>query len=153
MRAAIHLTQAVADQVLAHAVAEAPMEACGLLSGPPSDGATVLATRYHPARNALASATAFDVHPEDLVSIVNAIDSAGEVLAGTVHSHPRGPAVPSPTDVRESRYPVAHLVVSLLSPSASPIEALRAWRIGPDAAHELELTIAPGTSRVSSRGR
>ena len=137
----VRLAPAVAAAILVHARAEAPLEACGILSGPPSTNGDGGATRYHPARNALASGTAYDVHPEDLVRIVHAIDAAGDALVGVVHSHPRGPAIPSATDVREARYAVPHLVVSLLDPTASPIEAIRAWRIGTAGAREAGLLI------------
>jgi proteasome lid subunit RPN8/RPN11 len=144
MSPGIGITQGVAAEILDHARADAPLESCGLLSGPSHAAGRVRATRYHPARNALASATAFDLHPEDLVRIVQEIDARGDELVGVVHSHPRGPAIPSATDVRQAHYPVAYVVVSLVAPGASPIEALRAWRIGTDGAREVGLAIRSG---------
>ena len=90
MRIARHLL----DQIVAHAQEEAPEECCGLVGG--RDGA---ATTIYRARNEFASPTRYNVHPQDLIRIVNAIDGAGEELAGIYHSHTRSEAYPSQTDV------------------------------------------------------
>ena len=46
------ISAAIAEQMLAHARAEVPNEACGLLAG---DLVSGVAGAYHPARNAEAS--------------------------------------------------------------------------------------------------
>ena len=129
----------VAEMVLAHARAELPNEACGLLSGSAADG---VVTTFHPARNVEASPLRYNVHPDDLVRITFAIEEAGEDLVGIFHSHTRSPAVPSPTDRRAAMYPDAvHLLASLGDSPAQPASALRAWRIrgGESAEVPLEL--------------
>jgi proteasome lid subunit RPN8/RPN11 len=136
--AALAMPVEVAAAILAHARAEAPIESCGLLSGPVGGGA---ATRYHPARNAASSGTAYDLDGEDLVRIVHAIERDGEELVGIVHSHPRSPAVPSPTDVRSAGYRVAYVIASLADPAAAPAAALRAWRIADGSAVEMPIRI------------
>jgi proteasome lid subunit RPN8/RPN11 len=146
---AVEIESAVADAIVSHARAEAPLEACGLLSGPNAGGGTAAATRYHPARNALASPTAYDVDPEDLVRIVHDIEGDGEELVGIVHSHPSSPARPSATDVREARYPVPLVIATLLDPTASAIEALRAWVVTVREVREIGLRIVPVSSRAS----
>ena len=77
-------------ELTAHAEAEAPNEACGLLVL--RDG---VAERYVPARNAAASPYRFelDVDPE-----VWFLEDDGYELA-VFHSHPSSPARPSRTDV------------------------------------------------------
>lgn len=131
--------RAVAAELLAHARAELPNEACGLLSGSLADGR---AAAFHPARNAEASPLIYSVHPDDLVRIVFAIDDAGEDLVAIFHSHTRSAAVPSATDRREARYPDAfYLLASLAVADAPPESALRAWRIHGDHAFEVPLTI------------
>ena len=133
------LPLAVAEMVLAHARAELPNEACGLLSGSAADG---LVSTYHPARNVEASPLRYNVHPEDLVRITFAIDDAGEDLVGIFHSHTRSPAVPSPTDRRAAMYPeTVYLLASLADQGASPAAALRAWRIRDGEADEVELRL------------
>lgn len=133
------ISAALAEQMLAHARAEVPNEACGLLAG---DLVTGVASAYHPARNAEASPLRYDVHPDDLVRIVFGIEDAGEDLVGIFHSHTHTPAVPSPTDLRSAQYPDAFYVLATLSdPDAGPADALRAWRIVDGASSEVRLVI------------
>jgi proteasome lid subunit RPN8/RPN11 len=129
----------IADELIAHARAEVPNEACGLLAG---DLATGVATAYHPARNADASPYVYTVHPDDLVRIVLGIEDAGEDLVAIFHSHTHTPAVPSPTDRRQAFYPDAvYLLVTLADPDATPAESLRAWRIRDGIASEISLSL------------
>ena len=129
----------MAAALLAHARAELPNEACGLLSGSAQDG---MATSFHPARNIEASPLRYSVHPDDLMRITFAIEDAGEGLVAIFHSHTRSPAVPSPTDLRAAMYPDAvYLLASLADPVAQPQQALRAWRIRFGEAREVRLTL------------
>ena len=133
------ISAAIAEQMLAHARAEVPNEACGLLAG---DRVAGVASAYHPARNAEASPLRYDVHPDDLVRIVFGIEDAGEDLVGIFHSHTHTPAVPSPTDLRTAQYPDAFYILATLSdPGAGPADALRAWRILDGASREVPLVI------------
>ena len=139
MVSGLTLPPAVADQLIAHARAELPNEACGLLSG---SLATGRATRFHPARNVEASPLRYNVHPEDLVRITFEIEDAGEQLVAIFHSHTRSAAVPSATDRRTAMYPDPfYLLASLAHPDAPPASALRAWRIYRGQTFEVPLTI------------
>jgi proteasome lid subunit RPN8/RPN11 len=136
---ALTISTAIADELLAHARAEAPNEACGILAGTLADGR---ATAYHPARNADASPFVYTVHPDDLVRIVLGIEDAGQDLMAIFHSHTRSPAIPSPTDRRQAMYPDAfYLLASLVDPDVIPMQALRAWRIRDGEATEALLRI------------
>lgn len=133
------ISASMADALLAHARAEVPNEACGLLSG---DLASGVATGYHPARNADASPYVYTVHPDDLLRIVLAIDDDGEDLVAIFHSHTHTPAEPSSTDKRQALYPgVFYLLASLSDPDATPSDALRAWRITDGDSREVPLRI------------
>ena len=124
------LPRGVADALLAHARTELPNEACGLLAGAFDAAGVGVATSFHPARNVEASALRYNVHPEDLVRIVFAIDEAGEDLVAIFHSHTRSPAIPSATDRRTAQYDRPfYLLASLSVQHAPPESALRAWRI------------------------
>jgi proteasome lid subunit RPN8/RPN11 len=125
----------LAGQLLDHARAELPNEACALLGGDEDAGQV---TSLHLARNRLASPYRYDVEPDDLVRIVHGIDAAGQALVAIFHSHPGTDAKPSPSDVREARYPVVHLIASLAEPDA-PV--MRAWRITADRAAEVPLRV------------
>ena len=136
---ALTIPIAVADELLAHARAELPNEACGLLAG---DLATGRATAFHPARNAEASPLRYNVHPDDLVRIVFAIEDAGEDLVAIFHSHTRSPAVPSATDRRAAQYPDAFYVLTTLAdPAAPPTASLRAWHIRAGESTEVPLRL------------
>ena len=129
----------IADEMLAHARAELPNEACGLLAG---DLATGTAVVFHPARNAEASALRYNVHPDDLVRIVFAIEDAGDDLVAIFHSHTRSPAVPSATDRRTAQYPDAlYVLATLADPDAPPSASLRAWRIHAGESTEVPLRL------------
>jgi len=137
--AGLTISPGLAEELLAHARAEVPNEACGLLSG---DEASGRATAYHPARNAEQSPYVYTVHPDDLLRIVLRIDDDGEDLVAIFHSHTHTPAVPSPTDRRQARYPGAfYLLASLSDPDATPRQALRAWRITDGESRDVPLHI------------
>ena len=129
---------AVAEELLRHARAEVPNEACGLLAG---DLAAGTASAYHPARNADASPYVYTVHPDDLVRIVLGIEDAGHDLVAIFHSHTHTPAVPSPTDRRQARYPVIYLLATLSDPDATLAESVRAWRIEDGQSREVALEL------------
>jgi len=131
----LSLPAGMARRLLAHARRELPNESCALLAG---DRAAGNVTSMHPARNLLASPYRYEVDPHDLVRIVHAIERRGHDLVAIFHSHPAGPAVPSATDVRETRYGVVHLLAG-----SSPDEAsLRAWRIEGTNVFEVPLAIS-----------
>jgi len=137
------LPATIREALIAHARAEYPNEACGVIAGtaPSADGGT--ATTWHPARNRAASPLRYEVHPEDLLRLSLAIDDAGQVIWGIVHSHVRSPAIPSPTDVGLAFYPDAlYALVSLSEAEADPATgapSVRAWRIVDGAIFEVPL--------------
>ena len=139
MTTALTLSAAIAEQLLAHARAELPNEACGLLAGELNSGR---ATAFHPARNAEASPLRYNVHPDDLLRIILAIEVDGEDLVAIFHSHTQSPALPSATDHRTAQYPdVFYLLATLADPEAAPADSLRAWCIRAGESVEVPLRI------------
>jgi proteasome lid subunit RPN8/RPN11 len=136
------MPRAVAEELLAHARAELPNEACGMLSGSLARGAV---TAFHPARNAHASPRRFSIDPRDQVRITYAVDAAGEEVVAIFHSHTRSPAVPSASDRREDAHVAAFHVLATLEPDAGhdaePERCLRAWRIRDERATEVTLEL------------
>jgi [CysO sulfur-carrier protein]-S-L-cysteine hydrolase len=132
--------------LVAHARAEAPNEACGLIAGRAAAADGGLATGWLPARNRAASPLRYEIHPDDLVRAVLALDDAGEVIWAIVHSHVRSAARPSPTDVSLAFYPDALYVLVSLSPAeadpATGAESVRAWRIVDGQVFEVALDVA-----------
>src|SRR3972149_1300275 len=84
------LTPAQREAILAHVAAEAPNEACGLLSGRGDQVGQV-----YPARNVQASPVRYLMDPADQVRIMLEIETAGCDLSAIYHSHPAGPPIPS----------------------------------------------------------
>ncbi len=116
------------DEILTHARATAPVESVGLLAAEGDDGdGAIRVCHYFRGTNQDASATRYTMAPEEVLAALHEIDERGWRLGGIVHSHPVGPATPSPTDRREYRYPEALMIIVSLAGDA-PI--LRAWWFG-----------------------
>lgn len=132
--------------LVAHARAEVPNEACGLIAGTATADTGGWATRWLATRNRAGSPLRYEIHPDDLVRTVLALDDAGEVIWAIVHSHVRSPARPSPTDVSLAFYPDAlHVLVSLSPGEDDPVtgaESVRAWRIVDGQVFEVRLETA-----------
>jgi len=117
----MRIRSAVVDAIIAHARAEAPRECCGLLIGTGTAVEEAL-----PAENVRASEVSFLVSPQDHFAAIRHARTTHRSVVGAYHSHPRSPAVPSPTDVAEANDPsLLHVIVSMAQPEAE----LRAWRI------------------------
>ena len=143
--ASVRLPAAMADLLIAHALAAVPNEACGIIVGdrPAAEGG--VARQWVPLRNALASPARYSIGPDDLLRLTIETDDGDEVFWAIVHSHVASPARPSPTDVRESHYPDAlYILVSLAPAEADPATGrpgMRAWRILERAVHKVVLSI------------
>lgn len=118
----VFIPRPLAEAMIAHARAEAPLEACGIIGGRGDR-----AVRFYPARNAERSPVRYTVHPEDQVRILWELEERGEELWGIFHSHPRSQAYPSATDIRFAYYPEAYYVIASLADPRQPV--LRAFRI------------------------
>ncbi|CAN5286884.1 M67 family metallopeptidase [soil metagenome] len=139
MASGLTISSALAQQMVEHARAELPNEACGLLAGSLIEGR---ASAFHATRNAEASPLRYNVHPDDLVRVILALEDGGEDLVAIFHSHTRSPAVPSATDRRTAQYPDAFYVLATLAdPAAALSDSLRAWRIRDGESTEVPIWI------------
>jgi len=122
------------DQMVDYTRSALPLESCGLLAGREQT-----ATRFIPVTNRLASRTEYDMEPSELIAALRAIRSSGERLLAIVHSHPRGPAVPSSRDVERAQYPeAAHVIASFALPETPEV---RGFRIMDGQVVEIELRV------------
>jgi proteasome lid subunit RPN8/RPN11 len=128
------LPSALHDEIVAHARAGLPNEACGILGGRGG-----VATSFHPTRNADESPYRYSVHPDDLLKVVLQLEDAEDDVVAIYHSHTRSAPYPSRTDVELATWPdAAYLIVSLRS---DPVE-LAAFRLADGRIEELALEIA-----------
>jgi [CysO sulfur-carrier protein]-S-L-cysteine hydrolase len=111
--------------MIAQAVAEAPLECCGLLLGPPAEqGGERRVAAHFPLINALASPTEYESQPESMFKAEMEMRRTGWAVLAVYHSHPISPPIPSRKD-RERNYSerVVNLIISLQS--AQP--EVRGW--------------------------
>jgi proteasome lid subunit RPN8/RPN11 len=114
-------------QLEAHAEAEAPNEACGLIAFRHG-----VAERFLPADNAAASPYRFELRPRDPMDFY--LEDEGYELA-VFHSHPTDSARPSRTDIANIGLWEARPYVILSRATGE----LLAWRIVGGEVEELEL--------------
>ncbi|GAO38306.1 hypothetical protein SCH01S_11_00440, partial [Sphingomonas changbaiensis NBRC 104936] len=88
------ISRTVLDAIRAHAAAEAPREACGLLFGTAGRVHAVMAA----ANVADDADRRFEIDPATLFAAIRAERSGGPKLVGYYHSHPGGSAEPSVAD-------------------------------------------------------
>ena len=110
------------DEMVAHAVQDAPNECCGIIAG--KDGR---ATKLFRAKNSEASPYRYNVDPKDLLQIFRECEDNDWTFLAIYHSHTASEAYPSPTDVRLAFWPEAAYVLISLAGSAGPV--VRAFRI------------------------
>lgn len=86
------------QEMLDHALAEAPNECCGVVAS--RDGQAV---RVYRAENIHASPLRYEISPEELLRIYLEIEDQDCELGAIYHSHTRSPPYPSQTDVNLAR--------------------------------------------------
>jgi proteasome lid subunit RPN8/RPN11 len=107
-RGVLRLPPDAAVEVVGHAVACLPEEACGLLVG---SAATGEVARFVPCRNTAASSRVYAIDGRDLLRTERAAEDEGLEVIGVVHSHTHTEAYPSPTDVAQAPDPTWHYVI------------------------------------------
>lgn len=139
----VELSVDLVEGVVAHARADYPNEACGVIVGdrPAADGGAAL--RWVPMRNEYASPLRYRIHAQDLYPVLVEVEDSDELAFwAIVHSHVRSAAYPSPTDVAQAVFPDAlYILVSLESHEP----ALGAYRIVDGTIFPVELVVGAGT--------
>ncbi len=111
------------DEIVAHAVRDAPNECCGVVAV--RDGT---ATAVHATENLAASPLRFEVDGPALFGLLEAIEDAGGELGAIYHSHTRSPPYPSQTDVNFSAgWPGVEWIIVGVAGGAEP--EVRSYRI------------------------
>ncbi len=133
---AMEVRQAVLDDLLAHARAEAPNECCGVLIGV---GHRI--ERSMRARNELGSPTRYRIDPRDQIAAIRSARETGESIVGFYHSHPGSAPLPSATDRSEAAYP-GHCYLIVFPGSSTDNPEVRGFRFH-ISGNFLPLTLVP----------
>ena len=121
----IHLRKADCDELIRHARACLPEEACGMLAGH-SKGEESWVEKVYMLENADHSRTHFSLAPQEQLKTILDMRDRNLELLGNWHSHPETPSRPSAEDIRLALDPSAsYLILSL----AEKEPVLRAFRV------------------------
>jgi proteasome lid subunit RPN8/RPN11 len=116
MKPVIALSRRHLDEMIAHALEDAPVEACGVVAA--KDG-VIVAT--HRARNTEKSPYRFNIDPREYMRLEEEVTESGASVAGFYHSHTGSEARPSPTDIRMMGPffgpPFIHFVIGVADPT------------------------------------
>ena len=112
------------DAMVAHARADHPDEACGLLAGPEGSDRP---ERHIPMLNAERSPTFYRFDSGEQLRVWRELDAAGEDPVVFYHAHTATEAYPSRTDISYAAEPGAHYV--LISTRDPDRHELRSFRI------------------------
>jgi len=129
------------DAMVAHARADHPDEACGVVIGP---AGTDEPRRLVRMINADRSPTFFRFDPEEQFRLYKQMDEADEEIVVVYHSHTSTAAYPSRTDISLAAEPQAHYVLVSTAQSGTqdgPVE-VRSYRIldGGVTEEDIEIT-------------
>lgn len=129
---------AIRDAIIAHARADHPDEACGVVAGPVGSDRP---ERFIPMANAARSTTFYEFDSMDLLKLYREMDDRDEVPVIVYHSHTATEAYPSRTDISYASEPDAHYVlVSTREPDAVEF---RSFRIRDGEVTEEPVTVIP----------
>jgi len=132
---------ALRDDIVAHALADAPNECCGMVGS--HDGE---ARRVYRATNIHASPLRYEIEAAEMFRLLSEIEDSGCELGAIYHSHTRSAPYPSQTDINiavppELGKPLWPGTVYLIVGVALPVPELRGYRMDGDGVTEVELEI------------
>lgn len=130
------IERALVDKIVAHARADHPDEACGVIAGPIGSDRPV---RYVAMTNAERSPTFYRFDSHEQLKVWREMDDRDEEPVVIYHSHTSTEAYPSRTDVSYAAEPNAHYV--LVSTRAEDETEFRSFRIVDGEVTEEEVTI------------
>jgi proteasome lid subunit RPN8/RPN11 len=132
----VKIDRALLDDIVAHAVRDAPNECCGLVVG--RDGT---ATAARALENLAASPCRFDIDGRELISFAFA-DEGDEQLTAIYHSHTRSEPYPSQTDVNfAAGWPGVEWLIVGVPKNKDDAPAVRSYLIENGEIREVELEV------------
>jgi proteasome lid subunit RPN8/RPN11 len=132
----LEISRSVLDAVFAHARADHPDEACGIVAGP-LEGDQPL--RHVPMTNAERSPTFYRFDAGEQLRVWREMDDRDERPVVIYHSHTATEPYPSRTDISLASDPDAHYL--LVSTRESDADEARSYRIVDGAVTEEEVRV------------
>lgn len=130
------IARALLDEIVAHAVRDAPNECCGLVVG--RDGS---ATSARALENLAASPFRFDIDGRELIAVAFA-DEDDDQLIAIYHSHTRSAPYPSQTDVNfAAGWPGVEWLIVGVPKAKDTAPEVRSYLIDDGAIREVELEV------------
>jgi [CysO sulfur-carrier protein]-S-L-cysteine hydrolase len=102
----MRITRSLYDQIVAHAIQDAPNECCGMIASRNGE-----AVKVYRARNVAASPLRYEIDGAEQYRIQMDIEDRGLDLGAIYHSHTRSEPYPSQTDINLAFYPDALYVI------------------------------------------
>jgi proteasome lid subunit RPN8/RPN11 len=133
----LRISKDVYDKIVAHARADHPDEACGVVAGPAGSDRP---ERFIPMTNAARSPTFYEFDSTEQFQVWKEMDDRDEEPVVLYHSHTATEAYPSRTDVAYASEPGAHYV--LVSTRDEHEIEFRSYRIDNGNITEEPVTVA-----------
>ncbi len=130
----MRISQALFDEMVAHAQADAPDECCGIIGSRDGDGVVL-----HRATNIHHSPLKYEIGSDELYRISMALDDDALEVGLIYHSHTRSDPYPSQTDVNLATYPDAVYVIVGV---AGPEPEVRAYHIREGEISDADLQVS-----------
>ena len=132
----LNISRSLVDQMVAHARADHPDEACGVIAGPEGSDRP---ERFIAMTNAERSPTFYRFDSGEQLKVWREMDRADEEPVVIYHSHTATEAYPSRTDISFASEPNAHYV--LISTRDADSEEIRSYRIVDGSVTEEQITL------------
>jgi proteasome lid subunit RPN8/RPN11 len=128
----IKIPKEIVEAIYEQAKTEAPLEACGYLSGIAED-----AMKCYPMHNVDQSPEHFTLDPKEQFAVMKAARADNQKIIAVYHSHPASPARPSEEDIRLAFDPNISYVIASLHEG----QTIKSFRIDQDTVRGEELII------------
>ena len=132
------IARAHVDAIIAHARADYPDEACGVIVGP--EGADS-PERYIKMTNAERSPTFFQFDSGEQLALYKEMEANDEEIVVVYHSHTFTEAYPSRTDIGLAVEPQAHYLLVSLADETGHEVPVRSYRINDGEVLEEEIRV------------
>lgn len=131
----IRIPKSIYNNMIEHAIREAPLECCGILAGKDS---TV--QKAYELMNVEQSAVRYLMSPSEQMKVFEEMERVSMDMLAIYHSHTHTIAFPSETDVSLAFYPgVASIIISL----KDEVPVIKAFKIEKEAIYLEDIEVVP----------